>query len=69
MDLFINILFIVVGVFILIVSIMNWDWYFDSTKAQRLIRLIGRTGTRIFYGIISLLLIIFGVCSITGVFK
>jgi small neutral amino acid transporter SnatA (MarC family) len=69
MELFINILFIVVGVFVLIVSIMNWDWYFNSTKAQRLIRLIGRTGSRIFYSIIGLLLVIIGIGLITGFLK
>jgi small neutral amino acid transporter SnatA (MarC family) len=69
MELFLNILFIVVGLFVLLVSIMNWDWFFTSTKAQRLIRLIGRTGARIFYTIIALLLIIFGIGSITGFLK
>lgn len=69
MELFINILFIVVGVFVLLVSIMNWDWYFNSTKAQRLISLIGRTGTRIFYAVVALLLILFGIGSITGFLK
>jgi small neutral amino acid transporter SnatA (MarC family) len=69
MELFLNILFIVVGLFVLLVSIMNWDWFFTSTKAQRLISLIGRTGTRIFYAVVALLLILFGIGSITGFLK
>ena len=66
MSLFIDILFIAVGAFILTASIINWDWFFTSTKIQRVVNLLGRTGTRILYSIASLILIFYGIAYITG---
>lgn len=69
MNTLIEIFIIAVGVFTLAASVFNWDWFFNARKAQFLIRIIGRTGARIAYSIISLLLIGGGIGLITGLLK
>ncbi|MDR1880600.1 MAG: immunity 17 family protein [Tannerellaceae bacterium] len=55
------IVFVVAGLFSLVASIGNFDWYFSSRKASGIVQWFGRTGARIFYGLLGLLLIVCGV--------
>ena len=41
---------------------MNYDWFIEHSKASIFLKLFGRTGTRIFYVILGILII---VCAIT----
>lgn len=52
------------GVFSIISSIFNFDFYFESRKARFFVGVLGRNGARVFYGILGLLLIIWGLLSI-----
>ncbi len=46
-----------VGVYAIVASCFNWDWFFNNYKAQKWVNLIGRTGARIFYIVLGLLLV------------
>ena len=59
-------LVIAAGIFSLCGAILNWDWYMNHRKARFLVRLLGRDGARIFYGIIGLGLVILGILLLLG---
>ncbi|MEP0262443.1 immunity 17 family protein [Dokdonia sp.] len=48
------ILSIVVGIFTLSASIFNWNFFFESRKASLFLKMFGRNGARIFYGLLGL---------------
>ncbi|MDR1981601.1 MAG: immunity 17 family protein [Tannerellaceae bacterium] len=54
------VVFVVAGLFSLVSSIGNFDWFFSSRKAAVLVQWLGRTGARFFYGMLGLLLIVSG---------
>ena len=35
------------GVFALTGAVCNWNWFFESRKTKPLVKLMGRTGTRV----------------------
>jgi uncharacterized membrane protein YuzA (DUF378 family) len=37
------------GLFLIVVAILNWEWFFNIWNAQLAIKLFGRNGARIFY--------------------
>jgi hypothetical protein len=39
------------GVFLIIASILDWNWFFEHYKARLFVKLLGRTGARVFYTI------------------
>lgn len=53
------------GLFCVLASIYNWDFFFNNRRARFFVSLIGRKGARIFYAILGLVLI---VISIRGFF-
>ena len=60
---FILILFIALGLFSIVASIMNLDWYFQTSGAMTFVKWLGRKGARIFYFLLGLGLI---TCGILG---
>lgn len=60
-QIFLLIIFILAGLFAMVSSILNFDWYFNSRKAATIVGWLGRTGARIFYGLLGLALILTGV--------
>ncbi len=56
------ILSILAGAFSLLGAIFDWDFFFNSYKARRMVNLIGRTAARIFYAIVGIFLIGLGIC-------
>ena len=49
------------GVFCLMGAWKDWDFFMDNRRARRLVDLMGRKGTRVFYGVIGALLTVGGV--------
>lgn len=49
------------GIFSIVSSIFNFDFYFESRKASFFVSIFGRNGARVFYGMLGLFLIILGV--------
>ena len=58
--------FIAIGVFSLSGAIFNWDWYMNSRRARLLVKLITRTGARVFYAALGLFLIGLGALGLLG---
>lgn len=44
------------GFFTILASILNWNFFFESRKAQFFMNILGRTGSRIFYSLLGLFL-------------
>lgn len=55
-ELIITIITIVSGTFSIISSLFNWDFFFESRKAEFFIKIFGRNGSRIFYTLLGFLL-------------
>ena len=45
---------IVAGILSLCGAIVNWEWYMNHRKARFLVRILGRGGARVFYGVLGL---------------
>jgi Immunity protein 17 len=52
------------GLFSLASSYFNWDWYYNNHRARLIVAIFGRTGARIFYAILGLGLLVFGVLTL-----
>ncbi|MFM9329457.1 immunity 17 family protein [Paenibacillus mesotrionivorans] len=44
------------GLFSIVASILNWDWFFNHRQARIFLKMFGRTGARVFYTILGLFL-------------
>lgn len=60
-NLILQIFLIGAGIFSIVSSICNFDFYFESRKARLFVSVFGRNGARVFYGLLGLFLIILGV--------
>lgn len=47
---------ILAGLFSILASLFNWDFFFENRRAAIFMRLFGRKGSRVFYFILGLLL-------------
>ena len=56
-----------VGLFAIISSLADWDYFFNSRKAQFFLNLFGRKGTRIFYSVFGAGLFIVGFLLSIGI--
>lgn len=45
-----NVIGLLFGIFVVAVSVMNVDWFFERRRARLTEELFGRTGNRIIYG-------------------
>ena len=55
------IFFILAGLFSIAGAVFNWDFFFNARKARPIVNLIGRTGARIFYGVLGGFIIFCGI--------
>ena len=62
-----SILFILGGLFATAAAVFNWDWFMNARKARFMVKILTRNGTRIFYGLLGLALIVLGILGLTGV--
>lgn len=58
--------FLGAGLFSLVAALADWDWYMNHRKAQFFVRILGRTGARIFYGLLGLFLMVMGLLVSLG---
>jgi hypothetical protein len=54
----------VMGGFSLAGAIANWDWFMESRKAAFIVKILGRNGARIFYGILGAALVGFAIYGV-----
>jgi len=57
------------GIFSICGAVFDWDWFINSRKARFFVAIFGRTGARIFYGILGLVIIVIGVLVTLGILK
>ena len=50
-------IFVIAGVTALLAAILNCDWFFTARNAEFVVKRLGRTKSRILYGIAGLLFI------------
>ncbi|MDR0657886.1 MAG: immunity 17 family protein [Mediterranea sp.] len=66
---FVQGLFAVTGIIALLASLLDWDWFFKAQNTQFIMRNVGRSWARLFYGILGLALMgmaIYFYVEITG---
>ena len=56
-----GILFIILGITSILASVFNWGLFFDHWKAKPLIKILGRSGAKVFYIVIGIITIIFSI--------
>lgn len=56
-----------VGVFAICGGVFDWDFFMNHRKARFFIRLLGRTGARIFYGLLGSGLVVTGTLMVMGI--
>lgn len=54
---FVQILFAAAGIIALLAALFNWNWFFTAQNTQMLVRSVGRSKARLFYGILGIILI------------
>ncbi len=52
------------GAFATICSVLDADWFFSSSKAAFFVAIFGRNGARIFYGLLGVVMMGFGVFTL-----
>jgi len=57
MPIWASILFVFAGLFSIAGAILDWEWFLTSRRAVMFVRLLGRTGARIFYALLGLFLV------------
>ena len=60
------IFFVFAGLFPIAAAVFDWDFFFDNYKARPLVKLLGRDGARIFYGVLGFVLIFAGILLMTA---
>lgn len=54
-------IFVFLGFLSLLAALFNFEWYFRTSSARTFVHLLGRSGARIFYGLLGIALIACGV--------
>ncbi len=54
------------GLFAIAGAAFNWDWFMQNPKANVFVRLLGRTGARVFYIIVGVSAIFMGLWGMFG---
>ncbi len=55
------------GLFAICGAAFDWEWFMNNRKAQFFVRLLGRPGTRIFYGVLGAGLAVLGGLMVAGI--
>jgi hypothetical protein len=55
-----NILFILFGIFVIVMSVTNAEWFFERSRAKFTVDIFGRQGARWVYGGTGVLIILMG---------
>ena len=53
--------FVLVGIFSLVASLMNWDWFFTAQNSRFLVNQFGRQWARVCYAVLGGVMIFIGI--------
>lgn len=62
-----GLIFVAAGAFSICGAAFDWDWFLNSYRARFFVAILGRTGARVFYGLLGLGFIVLGVLFTLGV--
>lgn len=60
MNLF-GLIFVAAGAFSLLGGICDWEWFMNSRKARFIVKILSRNGARIFYTVLGIIIVVFGI--------
>lgn len=63
----ISFFFALLGTLSICAAIANWEWFFNSNNGKIFVRLFKRTGARIFYMILGILIWVMAICIYTEI--
>jgi small neutral amino acid transporter SnatA (MarC family) len=66
MPLWASIFCVLAGLFSFAGAVSNWEWFMTNSRAAVFVRLLGRTGARIFYGLLGVFLAALGLAGAFG---
>jgi len=55
-----GIFLVVAGLFTVCGAVFNWDFFMNSFKSRFWVKILGRTNARIFYGILGIAIMVWG---------
>ena len=64
---FTGLLLILAGLFSVAGASFDWEWFMNHRKARLFTKLLGRTGARIFYGLLGFVIAVLGVFTMFGI--
>ena len=64
-----GLILVLAGLFSVAAALLDWDWFMNSRRVRFLVSIIGRTGTRILYGVTGVILTVLGVLGLLGVIE
>jgi hypothetical protein len=64
-----GLIFVAVGIFTLCGAIFDWDWFMNNRKARFFVTILTRNGARIFYALLGIGFIVFGILFAMGIIK
>ena len=62
-----DLLIIAAGLLTMFSGIMNWDWFINRRRSTFLVALLGRTGARLFFILLGMIVTSIGLLLATGV--
>ena len=64
-----GLIIVAAGLFSICGAAFDWDFFINSRKARFFVSIFGRTGTRLFYGILGVVIVIVGALVTLGLLK
>ena len=55
------------GLFSAAGALFDWEWFMNARRTRSVSRVLGRTGARVFYGLLGLALAVGGVLGLVGI--
>ncbi|MEM9534084.1 MAG: immunity 17 family protein [Cyanobacteria bacterium P01_E01_bin.45] len=62
-------IFVGIGAFTLCGAVMDWDWFMNSRRARFFVKVFGRAGARVVYGLLGAAFVTFGLLTVLGVIQ
>ena len=64
-----GLILVAAGIFSICGAALDWDFFINSRKARFFVAVFGRTGARIFYGVLGLVIVVMGALITSGILK
>lgn len=65
----VGLILVAAGLFSICGAVLDWDFFINSRKARFFVSTLGRTGARVFYGILGLVIVVMGALITLGILK